>query len=88
MESIRLLGVESDSVAMDLVVRNQGFGEPMRSEGQSIPKFVSGQAPTTEGFEASVSYEDIHQRACRAGNSGDSFIATADFQRQAFVIDT
>ena len=53
-----------------------------------MPKFVLGQAPATEGFEASVSYEDIHQRACRAGNSGDSFIATADFQRQAFVIDT
>ena len=88
MESSRLLGVELNSVAMDLVVRNQGFGEPTRSEGQAIPKFVSGRALATEGFEASVSYEDIHQRACRAGNSGDSFIATADFQRQAFVIDT
>jgi len=53
-----------------------------------MPKFVVGQAPKTEGFEVSVSYEDIHQRACRAGNSGDSFIATADFQRQSFVIDT
>ena len=83
-----MLGVESDSVAMDLVVRNQWFGEPMRPGGQAMPKFVLGQAPATEGFEASVSYEDIHKRACRAGNSGDSFIATADFQRQAFVIDT
>ncbi len=53
-----------------------------------MSEFVVGQALATEGFEASVSYEDIHQRACRAGNSGDSFIATADFQRQAFVIDT
>lgn len=88
MESSRLLGVVLDSVAMDLVVRNQWFGEPMRPGGQAMPKFVLGQAPATEGFEASVSYEDIHQRACRAGNSGDSFIATADFQRQAFVIDT
>lgn len=83
-----MLGVESDSVAMDLVVRNQWFGEPIRSGGQAMPKFVLGQAPATEGFEVSVSYEDIHKRACRAGNSRDSFIATADFQRQAFVIDT
>lgn len=88
MESSRLLGVVLDSVAMNLVVRNQGFGEPMRLGGQGMPKFVVGQALATEGFEASVSYEDIHQRACRAGDSGDSFIATADFQRQAFVIDT
>jgi len=88
MESSRLLGVVLDSVAMNLVVRNQWFGEPMRPGGQAMPEFVVGQALATEGFEASVSYEDIHKRACRAGNSGDSFIATADFQRQAFVIDT
>ena len=53
-----------------------------------MPKFVVVQASATEEFEVSFSYENIHQRACRAGDTGDSFIATADFQRQAFVIDT